>query len=139
MIIPEKVVSNNDYKMIWTVGPKPYTNKNSYVNPEKENGSYWKVPDVYIGNPEYEKEIKSMLLPYTIFLAITKNNNYIANIQNVENPAKVKYSLDGGTGGPTEDWVWNRGGMWNNKHDEIPTKEGYQFAGWYMDNETKLP
>ena len=128
----------NAYKMIWTGDvDKPYTNEKNYVNPENENGNYWKWSSSHTYDPVYTPiNIKPML--YTIFMAISEKDNYVANIQNVESPVRVIYSLDGGTGGPKEDWVWNLDGKWNSDHHKIPTREGYQFTGWYMDNGTKI-
>lgn len=36
----------------------------------------------------------------------------MANYQGVENPIRVNYDLQGGSGGPTTDWVWNADGLW---------------------------
>lgn len=57
---------------------------------------------------------------------------YEAAVQNnIVNPTKVVYDLDGGTDGPPTDWVWSRDCQWGNGHEKIPQKTGYRFDGWY--------
>ena len=74
----------------------------------------------------------------TLFCVVTLvgiGGDKLANYQGVENPIRVNYDLQGGSGGPTTDWVWNADGLWKNDHDTKPTKAGYKFAGWYKQME----
>ena len=71
-----------------------------------------------------------------IFLCIesSKKSGYYykgAVQNNIVNPKKVVYDLDGGTDGPPTDWVWSRDCQWGNGHEKIPQKTGYRFDGWY--------
>ena len=71
-----------------------------------------------------------------IFLCIESSKYsgyyYKAAVQNnIVNPTKVVYDLDGGTDGPPMDWVWSRDCQWGNGHEKIPQKTGYRFDGWY--------
>ena len=71
-----------------------------------------------------------------IFLCIesSKKSGYYykgAVQNNIVNPTKVVYDLDGGTDGPPTDWVWSRDCQWGNGHEKIPQKTGYRFDGWY--------
>lgn len=71
-----------------------------------------------------------------IFLCIESSKYsgqyYKAAVQNnIVNPTKVVYDLDGGTDGPPTDWVWSRDCQWGNGHEKIPQKTGYRFDGWY--------
>lgn len=71
-----------------------------------------------------------------IFLCIESSKYsgyyYEAAVQNnIVNPTKVVYDLDGGTDGPPMDWVWSRDCQWGNGHEKIPQKTGYRFDGWY--------
>ncbi|MFR8111126.1 MAG: Ig-like domain-containing protein [Blautia wexlerae] len=71
-----------------------------------------------------------------IFLCIESSKYsgyyYEAAVQNnIVNPTKVVYDLDGGTDGPPTDWVWSRDCQWGNGHEKIPQKTGYRFDGWY--------
>ena len=71
---------------------------------------------------------------YTLFCVVFTDSfggDYLANYQRVENPIKVNYDSQGGSGEPNTDWVWNGDGRWNTDHNTEPTKEGYKFAGWY--------
>lgn len=71
-----------------------------------------------------------------IFLCIESSKYsgyyYEAAVQNnIVNPTKVVYDLDGGTDGPPTDWVWSRDCQWGTGHEKIPQKTGYRFDGWY--------
>lgn len=71
---------------------------------------------------------------YTLFCVVFTDSfggDYLANYQRVENPIKVNYDSQDGSGEPNTDWVWNGDGRWNTDHNTEPTKEGYKFAGWY--------
>ena len=72
---------------------------------------------------------------YTLFCVVFSGDSLrgdsLANYQRVENPIKVNYDSQGGSGEPNPDWVWNGDGRWNTDRNTEPTKEGYKFAGWY--------
>lgn len=72
---------------------------------------------------------------YTLFCVVFSGDSLrgdsLANYQRVENPIKVNYDSQGGSGGPNPDWVWNVDGRWNTDHNIEPTKAGYKFDGWY--------
>ena len=72
---------------------------------------------------------------YTLFCVVFSGDSLrgdsLANYQRVENPIKVNYDSQGGSGEPNTDWVWNGDGRWNTDRNTEPTKEGYKFAGWY--------
>ena len=117
-----------------------YKYSNDFVNPESENGRLWEWRFRY-KEAIYEQTIDIKSGVYTVFGAVTEKNNnyYIANIQVVENPVEVTYSFNGGTDGPTTDWVCNWDGEWKKDHDtKIPKKEGYQFKGWYTGDGIKI-
>lgn len=81
---------------------------------------------------------------YTLFCVVfiySSGAELLANYQRVENPIKVNYDSQGGSGGPNTDWVWNVDGRWNTDHNIEPTKAGYKFDGWYTQangNESKI-
>ena len=107
----------------------PYAQYHS-ENPESNNKKY-----LGIGNlndiPE-ERKINITNI-YTLFCVVSKylGGDVLANYQGVENPIKVNYDSQGGSGEPTPDWVWNGDGRWNTDHNIEPTKAGYKFDGWY--------
>lgn len=72
---------------------------------------------------------------YTLFCVVFSGDSLrgdsLANYQRVENPIKVNYDSQGGSGEPNTDWVWNGDRRWNTDRNTEPTKEGYKFAGWY--------
>ena len=71
---------------------------------------------------------------YTLFCVVfiySSGAELLANYQRVENPIKVNYDSQGGSGEPNTDWVWNVDGRWNTDHNIKPTKAGYKFDGWY--------
>lgn len=99
-------------------------------NPESPKEAYFglrpatNIPD---------QKIINITSTYTLFCVVANHygNAVVANFQYVENPIKVNYDLQGGSGGPTTDWVWNVDGLWKNAHDTELTKAGYKFDGWY--------
>ena len=110
-----------------------------FQNPESPGNGSWSTTcnEPIPSTPNRKIKIDNI---YTCFLVtttnavVTKGNiEYygIANKQIVENPIKVNYDFQGGSGGPNTDWVWNGDGQWNTDHNTEPTKEGYKFAGWY--------
>lgn len=80
-----------------------------------------------------DQKIINITSTYTLFCVVADHhgNVAVANFQYVENPIKVNYDSQGGSGGPTTDWVWNVDGLWKNAHDTELTKAGYKFDGWY--------
>lgn len=112
-----------------------------FQNPENPQNRSWGTTcnEPIPSTPNRKIQIDNI---YTCFLVtttnaiVTKDNiKYygVANKQIVTNPIKVNYDLQGGSGGPTTDWVWNADGLWKNAHDTEPTKAGYKFDGWYTE------
>ena len=104
----------------------------SYKNPEFDDGRSWYASVGLNSIPEQRKI--SITNIYTLFCVVytySTGADLLANYQRVENPIKVNYDPQGGSGGPKADWVWNVDGQWNTDHNIEPTKEGYKFAGWY--------
>ena len=99
-------------------------------NPESNDERYYGIKS--LTSIPVEKKINITNI-YTLFCVVSKylGGDVLANYQGVENPIRVNYDLQGGSGGPTTDWVWNADGLWKNDHDTKPTKAGYKFAGWY--------
>ena len=104
----------------------------SFKNPEFGDGRSWSTIVGLNSIPEQRKI--SITNIYTLFCVVytySTGADLLANYQRVENPIKVNYDPQGGSGGPKADWVWNVDGQWNTDHNTEPTKEGYKFAGWY--------
>lgn len=108
----------------------PYAQYHS-ENPESNNKNKYlgigKLKDI----PEGRKiDITNI---YTLFCVVSGylGGDMLANYQGIENPIRVNYDPQGGSGGPNIDWVWNGDGLWNTDHDTEPTKESYKFDGWY--------
>ena len=99
-------------------------------NPEPNNERYYGIKSLTSIPVERKINITNI---YTLFCVVSKylGGDVLANYQGVENPIRVNYDLQGGSGGPNTDWVWNVDGQWNTDHNTEPTKEGYKFAGWY--------
>ena len=99
-------------------------------NPESNDERYYGIKS--LTSIPVEKKINITNI-YTLFCVVSGHlgGDILANYQGVENPIRVNYDLQGGSGGPTTDWVWNADGLWKNDHDTKPTKAGYKFAGWY--------
>ena len=99
-------------------------------NPESNDERYYGIHKLK-GIPEQRKiDITDIC---TLFCVVTLGigGDKLANYQGVENPIRVNYDSQGGSGEPNTDWVWNGDGRWNTDHNTEPTKEGYKFAGWY--------
>ena len=116
---------------------------NSEVNfPDKQyimsENRFYKIPENrkisinFWNNPSYPAA-------FTVFwVASKKEDSYVAALfQSIENPVKVDYDFDGGTGGPTTDYVWTKDNIWKSDHDTKPIKKGYIFRGWYTEREGK--
>lgn len=104
----------------------------SYKNPEL--GDLSRCYSISRLNSIPEQRKISITNIYTLFCVVytySTGADLLANYQRVENPIKVNYNFQGGSGGPNTDWVWNVDGQWNTDHNTEPTKEGYKFAGWY--------
>ena len=104
----------------------------SYKNPEFDDGRSWYASVGLNSIPEQRKI--SITNIYTLFCVVytySTGADLLANYQRVENPIKVNYDSQGGSGGPNIDWVWNGDGQWNTDHNIEPTKAGYKFDGWY--------
>lgn len=100
-------------------------------NPELNNDSKWYPIKKLSFIPERKIIITNIYTLFCVVFIDSFEGDYLANYQRVENPIKVNYDLQGGSGGPNPDWVWNGDGRWNTDHNTEPTKEGYKFAGWY--------
>ena len=99
-------------------------------NPEPNDERYYGIKSLTSIPVERKINITNI---YTLFCVVSGHlgGDILANYQGVENPIRVNYGLQGGSGGPNTDWVWNVDGRWNTDHNTDPTKEGYKFAGWY--------
>ena len=99
-------------------------------NPESNDERYYGIKSLTSIPVEKKINITNIC---TLFCVVTLGigGDKLANYQGVENPIKVNYNFQGGSGGPNTDWVWNVDGQWNTDHNTEPTKEGYKFAGWY--------
>ena len=106
----------------------PYAQYHS-ENPESNN-KYLGIPKLNDIPEERKINITNI---YTLFCVVSGylGGDMLANYQEVENPIRVNYDSQGGSGEPKTDWVWNGDGLWNTDHNTEPTKEGYKFAGWY--------
>ena len=131
---PEIIASSGVLNKTYSIKYKSQNNIISYAqydrkNPESNNNYY----GIKLLNPIPEKKKINITNIYTLFCVVSSYSvsDILANYQGVKNPIKVKYDLQGGSGGPTTDWVWNADGLWKNDHDTEPTKAGYKFAGWY--------
>ena len=93
-------------------------------NPEPNDERYYGIKSLTSIPVERKINITNI---YTLFCVVSKylGGDVLANYQGVENPIRVNYDLQGGSGGPNTD------GRWNTDHNTDPTKEGYKFAGWY--------
>lgn len=107
----------------------PYAQYHS-KNPESNDERYYGINKLNDIPKERKINITNI---YTLFCVVSGHlgGDILANYQGVENPIRVNYGLQGGSGGPNRDWVWNGDGQWNTDHNIEPTKAGYKFAGWY--------
>ncbi len=128
---PEIIASSGELSKGYSIKYKSQNNIMPYAqyhskNPESNYGIN-KLNDI----PK-ERKINITNI-YTLFCVVSGHlgGDILANYQGVENPIRVNYGLQGGSGGPNRDWVWNGDGQWNTDHNIEPTKAGYKFAGWY--------
>ena len=108
----------------------PYAQYHS-ENPESNNkNKYLGIPKLKDIPAERKIDITNI---YTLFCVVSGylGGDMLANYQGIENPIKVNYDSQGGSGVPNTDWVWNVDGRWNTDHNIKPTKAGYKFDGWY--------
>ena len=131
-IIASSGVLNKKYRIKYRTQKNiiPYAQYNS-ENPESNNKNKYlgigKLKDI----PEERKiDITNI---YTLFCVVSGylGGDMLANYQGIENPIRVNYDSQGGSGVPNTDWVWNVDGLWNTDHNIKPTKAGYKFDGWY--------
>ena len=99
-------------------------------NPESQSETYiglWPATNIP------DQKIINITSTYTLFCVVADyhGNVVVANFQYVENPIKVNYDSQGGSGGQITDWVWNVDGLWKSDYNTAPTKVGYEFDGWY--------
>nr|WP_288546148.1 Ig-like domain-containing protein [uncultured Blautia sp.] len=90
-----------------------------------------------------DQKIINITSTYTLFCVVANHhgNAVVANFQYVENPIRVNYDLQGGSGNQITDWVWNVDKLWKSDYNTAPTKVGYEFDGWYTElneNEIKI-
>ena len=83
-------------------------------------------------------EWKYYQLLYTLISVGRYDNNKfsLATVQEVRNPVKVNYDSQGGTVEKTTDWLWDTEEDRNRWGNNVPTKKGSQFLGWYTSPET---
>ena len=90
-----------------------------------------------------DQKIINITSTYTLFCVVANHHGHavVANFQYVENPIRVNYDLQGGSGNQITDWVWNVDKLWKSDYNTAPTKVGYEFDGWYTElneNEIKI-
>ena len=100
-------------------------------NPEPNDERYYGIKSLTSIPVERKINITNIYTLFCVVYTYSTGADLLANYQRVENPIKVNYNFQGGSGGPNTDWVWNVDGQWNTDHNTEPTKEGYKFAGWY--------
>ena len=132
---PEIIASSGELSKGYSIKYKSQNNIMPYAqyhskNPESNDERYYGINKLNDIPKERKINITNI---YTLFCVVSGHlgGDILANYQGVENPIRVNYDLQGGSGGPNTDWVWNVDGRWNTDHNTDPTKEGYKFAGWY--------
>ena len=100
-------------------------------NPELNDDTKWYPIKRLSFIPERKIKITNIYTLFCVVFIDSLGGDSLANYQRVENPIKVNYDSQGGSGEPNTDWVWNGDGRWNTDRNTEPTKEGYKFAGWY--------
>lgn len=132
---PEIIASSGELSKGYSIKYKSQNNIMPYAqyhskNPESNDERYYGINKLNDIPKERKINITNI---YTLFCVVSGHlgGNILANYQGVENPIRVNYGLQGGSGGPNRDWVWNGDGQWNTDHNIEPTKAGYKFAGWY--------
>ena len=131
---PEIIASSGKLNKKYSIKYRSEKRSSDYAqnvkNPEPNDERYYGIKSLTSIPVERKINITNI---YTLFCVVSKylGGDVLANYQGVENPIRVNYDLQGGSGGPNTDWVWNVDGRWNTDHNTDPTKEGYKFAGWY--------
>lgn len=132
---PEIIASSGELSKGYSIKYKSQNNIMPYAqyhskNPESNDEGYYGINKLNDIPKERKINITNI---YTLFCVVSGHlgGDILANYQGVENPIRVNYGLQGGSGGPNRDWVWNGDGQWNTDHNIEPTKAGYKFAGWY--------
>ena len=132
---PEIIASSGELSKGYSIKYKSQKNIMPYAqyhskNPESNDERYYGINKLNDIPKERKINITNI---YTLFCVVSGHlgGDILANYQGVENPIRVNYGLQGGSGGPNRDWVWNGDGQWNTDHNIEPTKAGYKFAGWY--------
>lgn len=132
---PEIIASSGELSKGYSIKYKSQNNIMPYAqyhskNPESNDERYYGINKINDIPKERKINITNI---YTLFCVVSGHlgGDILANYQGVENPIRVNYGLQGGSGGPNRDWVWNGDGQWNTDHNIEPTKAGYKFAGWY--------
>lgn len=132
---PEIIASSGELSKGYNIKYKSQNNIMPYAqyhskNPESNDERYYGINKLNDIPKERKINITNI---YTLFCVVSGHlgGDILANYQGVENPIRVNYGLQGGSGGPNRDWVWNGDGQWNTDHNIEPTKAGYKFAGWY--------
>lgn len=132
---PEIISSSGELSKGYSIKYKSQNNIMPYAqyhskNPESNDERYYGINKLNDIPKERKINITNI---YTLFCVVSGHlgGDILANYQGVENPIRVNYGLQGGSGGPNRDWVWNGDGQWNTDHNIEPTKAGYKFAGWY--------
>lgn len=132
---PEIIASSGELSKRYSIKYKSQNNIMPYAqyhskNPESNDERYYGINKLNDIPKERKINITNI---YTLFCVVSGHlgGDILANYQGVENPIRVNYGLQGGSGGPNRDWVWNGDGQWNTDHNIEPTKAGYKFAGWY--------
>lgn len=132
---PEIIASSGELSKGYSIKYKSQNNIMPYAqyhskNPESNDERYYGINKLNDIPKERKINITNI---YTLFCVVSGHlgGDILANYQGVENPIRVNYGLQGGSGGPNRDWVWNGDGQWNTDHNIEPTKAGYKYAGWY--------
>ena len=132
---PEIIASSGELSKGYSIKYKSQNNIMPYAqyhskNPESNDERYYGINK--LNDIPKERKINITKI-YTLFCVVSGHlgGDILANYQGGQNPIRVNYGLQGGSGGPNRDWVWNGDGQWNTDHNIEPTKAGYKFAGWY--------
>ena len=133
---PEIIASSGELSKGYSIKYKSQNNIMPYAqyhskNPESNDERYYGINKLNDIPKERKINITNICTLFCVVTLVGIGGDKLANYQGVENPIRVNYGLQGGSGGPNRDWVWNGDGQWNTDHNIEPTKAGYKFAGWY--------
>ena len=76
-------------------------------NPELNDDTKWYPIKRLSFIPERKIIITNIYTLFCVVFSDSLGGDSLANYQRVENPIKVNYDSQGGSGEPNTDWVWN--------------------------------